>query len=222
MTPRREFGAALVLCAVAGALGLIAGGRSWLVVTVTPGDPLPPVTTTVPGAATAPMVSGLAVVVLAGVVGLLATRWWGRLGVGTVVALAGAGLLSVALPARGEPSTTELREVAFAAGLPAGEVTGQSLATGPTVAALAGVLAVLAGGLTIVRGRRWPRLGARYDAPTRSPDLGSRVGGAPGSPVGDGHPGGGAEPSGGDGPQPEDGWWAALDRGEDPTTRRSL
>ena len=50
-----------------------------------------------------------------------------------------------------------------------------------------------AGALTVLRGRSWPGLGQRYDAPAPRP--------VP------------------EGPPTERALWEALDRGEDPTTR---
>lgn len=203
MNARREFGAAVALCAISGALGLAAGSRPWLALTVARGDPLPPVGAVVTGSALAPLVPGLAIVVLAGVVGLLATRWWGRVVVGALLAVAGAGLLWAALPALGGTSGDALRAAAFDAGLPAGEVTGASLTTGPALAVVAGVLAILAGALAAVRGRRWPGLGARYDAPSQ------QAGSEPVQPAG---------ATAADEVAPADRMlWEALDRGEDPT-----
>lgn len=205
MNVRREFGAAVALCACAGALGLAAGSRPWLALTVARGDPLPPVGAVVTGSDLAPLVPGLAIVVLAGVVGLLATRRWGRVVVGALLAVAGAGLLWAALPALGGTSGDALRAAAFDAGLPAGEVTGASTTTGPALAVVAGVLAVLAGALVVLRGRQWPGLGSRYETPSaRAAPKPVEEAGATGAVAGEV-------------PPADRMLWDALDRGEDPT-----
>ncbi|MBA2416645.1 MAG: Trp biosynthesis-associated membrane protein [Geodermatophilaceae bacterium] len=203
MSPRREFTAAVLLTAAAGALGLLAGGRPWLDLRVVRDSPLPPVADTVAGATAAPLVPGLALVVLAGAVGLLATRRSGRVAIGLVVLAAGAGMVAAATPWLGEVRAGRARDAALDVGLPAGvlEVSGS---TGALIAVLAGGLAVLLGAATVLRSRRWPVMGARYDAPTAGQASPPPARAIPET----------AEPAG------DRETWDALDRGEDPTRQQ--
>jgi hypothetical protein len=102
---------ALAGCAAAGALLWLAGEQAW------------------------PLAAG------AGIVGILATRTWGRVPVG--VALAGCGV------------------GAGAAGL------GLDGALRTVTALLGAALLVATGVLIALRGRGWRGLGARYDAPSK-------------------------------------------------------
>lgn len=195
---RRELTVAVLLTAVAGSLGLVAGSRTWLDLRVVRDPPLPPVDEAVAGAALAPLVPGLALVVLAGAAGLLATRRWGRVAVGIVVVAAGAGMLVAAVPWLGAVPDGRAQEVAVDVDLPAGALEVSS-GTGALIAVLAGLVAVLLGLATAMRAWRWPVMGARYDAPAAGPPA-AAVGGEPPS---------------------ERETWEALDRGEDPTFRPS-
>ncbi len=197
MSARREFTLAVVLTAVAGVLGLLAGGRTWVDLLVVRAAPLPPVTEAVSGAAAAPLVPGLALVVLAGAVGLLATRRWGRAGIGLVILAAGTAMAAAAAPWVGDLAPGRALDVAVDVGLPAGvvEVSGGS---GALLAVLSGSLAALLGIATLARSRRWPVMGARYDAPAADQA-------APASPAPEHEP------------LSDRATWEALDRGEDPT-----
>jgi hypothetical protein len=73
----------------------------------------------------------------------------------------------------------------------------------PALAALGGLLAAAGGTRTAARGHTWPVMGARYErAGGTEPDAGRKVGAAGGTPPGSRRTGE---------------FWAALDRGEDPT-----
>lgn len=203
---RRELTGAVLLAAAAGALGLVAGSRPWLELRVVREPPLPPITEVVTGATAAPLVPGLALVVLAAAAGLLATRRWGRLLVGLVIVAAGAAMVAAAAPWLGVVTAEQARELAFGVGLPAGspQVTGGS---GALVAVLAGGVAVFLGIATLLRSRRWPAMGARYDARAAEGGVDSEAVAPNPLPVSDQEA------------------WDALDRGQDPTcadpTRRS-
>jgi hypothetical protein len=97
----------------------------------------------------------------------------------------GATTIGVALKAPGQVSQAlEHREVG-ASGL-----TVHASANGWWVLTLiGGLLATVAGAVTVLRGNRWAGLGARYDAPSMPPRATDPAADA----------------------------WAALDRGEDPT-----
>lgn len=81
--------------------------------------------------------------------------------------------------------------LAIAGGALAAIVTAPVAVTWPVLTAVGGVDAALAGFLAATRGRRWPGLGARYERTPRRDRS----------------------------EQSSQGWWEALDRGEDPTDR---
>lgn len=137
----RGLAIAISLLAVGSFLLLIALSKAW---TVAPAALLDGVTPSreraVSGATVAPAATAAAWIGFAGIAGLIATRSWGRIIVGAIVALSAvAGIVSAA----GE-WTTPWAPIAVA-GL---------IATGS-----AGVLAM-------ARGSRWPGLGSRYERST--------------------------------------------------------
>jgi uncharacterized membrane protein (TIGR02234 family) len=190
---RRELGAAVAGCALAGGLALSAGGQTWATVTVTRTPPLPPVTETLTGSSVAPLVPAAGLLLLAAAVAVLAVRGAGRLAVGALVALAGAALGWSALRVLvGGPDTATAGP---------GERRAADLAAAwPVLVVVAAVVAVAAGVLVAVRGRRWPAMGRRYE----------RTGGAA--------PASAAAPARArtDEDRAVDAW-KALDRGDDPT-----
>ncbi|SFT73147.1 trp region conserved hypothetical membrane protein [Geodermatophilus amargosae] len=153
---RREPGAAVAGCAVAGGLALSAGGQTWATVTVTRTPPLPPVTETLTGSAVAPLVTAAGLLLLAAAVAVLAVRGAGRIAVGLLVALAGAALGWSALRVLvGGPDT--------AAAGPGEQRAADLAAAWPVLVVVAAVVAVATGLLVAVRGRRWPAMGRRYE-----------------------------------------------------------
>ena len=167
-------GAALL--AGLGGVALLAAGGDWVTGTVAAPEPLPAqeVSAGAPGS-----VRALGLVVLAGVAALFATRRTGRLVVGVLLLLAGIAAAAVAVGVLVDPL----------AALPDDATDGA--ATARPLLALAGALPTAAAGLlTTARGRSWPALGRRYEAPQARPA--ARGGEAPAL-------------------------WEALDRGEDPT-----
>jgi uncharacterized membrane protein (TIGR02234 family) len=194
---RHELWAAVALAGGAAALALVAAGRPWAHATVAQGplrlavDPS--------GRAVAPAVGALALAGLAGAVAILATRSWGRLLTGVVLLVAGVGMaLAAGRTASDLPGAVQAE---------AGRVVGQrtvvpdrvETTVWPWLAVAGGLATAAAGGLTVVRGRSWPGMSARYraaagrDEPPRPPE------GAGGPPAESG------------------GMWDALDRGQDPT-----
>jgi uncharacterized membrane protein (TIGR02234 family) len=190
---RRELGGVLGAAALAGGLALSAGGQSWASVTAVRHPPLPPVTVAALGSDAAPLVPAAGLVLLAAVVALLAVRGLGRVVVGLLMALAGGvlvwsglrvlfgGLTSAAVALPGLGGTGDTSVVVHVA------------RTWPVLALLAGVLGVVAGVTTVLRGRGWPGMGRRYE----------RDAGAVLPPRTDEDRAQAA--------------WQALDRGEDPT-----
>jgi uncharacterized membrane protein (TIGR02234 family) len=179
---RRELAGAVGGSVLAGALALVAGGRTWAETTVDRQPPLPPVVDVLSGSDAAPLVPATGLVLLAAAVALLAVRSAGRIAVGLLMAVAGGILVWSGLRA----ST---------GGLATRGGTVDVATAWPLLAAVAGVLGVVAGLLVVLRGRAWPGLGRRYD---RTPDAA-----APTRPETDEDRAHAA--------------WKALDRGEDPT-----
>ena len=191
---RRELGAAVLACAAGGGLALLGASRPWLRLSAERRPPLPAVAVDLTGRDLAPLVAGLGLVGLAGVVGLLATRRWGRLAVGAVLAVAGLAIVAGALPGLAAPGPGEARELLADAGrggaVPADvAVSAATVPAWPLVAALGGLLLAAGGALVLVRGRRWPTMSARYERPATRPA---------------------AAPT-------DAALWDALDRGDDPT-----
>ena len=184
---RRELGAAVLGSVAAGALALIAGGQVWAHAVVNRPAPLPPVESTISGAEAAPLVPAAGLVLLAAAVALLAVRGLARVAVGLLVAVAGGVLLwsGVWTQVRGVQPTDPRMDVEL----------GQAW---PVLAAAAGILAIVAGGMVVLRGRSWPGMGRRYERA-----------GAESAPRTEG-----AERTDEDRAQDA---WKALDRGEDPT-----
>ena len=135
-----------LLALTAGALAvLLACSMTWSVVTV-------PMLDDAAGPVRSESLSGSSIVPLAGVLAVIATRSWGRVAVGVVVL--GAGVLIVSASASGGAG---------------------SASNGWWLLAVAGGIAVgLAGGTILLRGRRWPGLGRRYEAPEGSRPTPSR------------------------------------------------
>ena len=200
----RGYAVGLLLC-LAGAVLLLAGaGATWLTVVVEGRAPLPDVTARVSGADLVPGLRGLGVVGLAAVPALLSVRGWGRVAVG--VLLAGTGALAAVLVVRvladvgaAVSGSGTLMDVGFAA-FAAGE--GPPLSPWPYAVLLGSLLLAAAGLLVVVRGRAWPALGRRYEAPAARPASALSEGPATAPAAG---------------PSADKDVWEALDRGEDPT-----
>ncbi|WP_245984067.1 TIGR02234 family membrane protein [Streptomyces tateyamensis] len=183
---RRGLALMLLLTVVGAVLVLVAVGRTWARGTAAGGLAV---------AASGSQISGLpgalALVGLASAVAVFAVRGAGRQLVGVLVVAAGLGAAAGAALGAGDSSTVD----ALAASRLAltGTVAEQvSHTLWPYVAVLGGLLLAAAGALTLLRGRDWPAMGARYEAPTAKA----------------------AAKSGANTPAD---LWKALDRGEDPT-----
>ena len=142
----------------------------------------------VDGSEVLPALTPLAVLALAAVAAVLATGGWARRLLGGLLLVAAVPPILGVLQAPDEGWLTAA--AMSAAGWPAGSVHAETttmLPAGPSFAAGGAILLVAAGATLVLRGHRMPRLGRRYQAPS-------------------------SRPSG-----PEDGLWARMDAGEDPT-----
>ena len=200
---RRELLGALGLCLVGAVLALAASAPAWVRVTVPRARPLADATVAVAGRSLVPLVPALGLVGLAALVGLVATRGRGRVLLGAVLALAGAAVVVAAVPHLAAPSGAATEGLLAGRGpLPgrdlARPVQPRAQPVWPGLAAVGGLLLAAAGTGAAVRGRRWPAMSGRYDAPASRP-LDARPAARPaGRPT-------------------AAGLWDALDRGDDPT-----
>ena len=200
---RRGYAVALVLLVVGGALLLLAYGQVWVSVTVS--DPgLPSLHVDLSGRDLQPEGTAAALVALAGVAAVVATRRTGRLVSGAVLVVVGLavaartvqfGLTHSARPGYGD---TVASIVAERTGVGTPQLT--AAATPWWLVGLLGALVVVAGGaVVLLRSASWPEMGRRYERGT-------------------GESAGGAEDAA---PRPAESAWEQLDRGIDPTEDRA-
>ncbi|MFC1412354.1 TIGR02234 family membrane protein [Streptacidiphilus sp. N1-12] len=188
---RRSLALMLLLTVLGAAVVLLAAGQTWARGSVAfQGTPLRISAT---GAQTSGLPSALALVGLAAAVAVFAVRGRARQAIGVLLALAGAGVAASALTAATGVGALD-RRAARAVGLTRAVATGAGHTAWPWTAALGGLLLLLAGLLVLARGRDWPGMSSRYEAP-------------------------GATRRRAEAPAPEApaDLWKALDRGEDPT-----
>jgi uncharacterized membrane protein (TIGR02234 family) len=153
---RRGLAIAIAACILGGGTVLLATGRVWMHYSVDQ-RPLPPKEASATGHVIASPAATLALVVLAGVVVLPATRRLGRRAAGIAIALSGLGIgylavLAIVLttdriPGRGSVVPIDGRPTAW-----------------PWVALVAGALGFGAGLLAAICSARWPAMGRRYQS----------------------------------------------------------
>jgi len=209
MTPKREYGFALLTGAVGAGLVILAVRQRWAQAVFTPPKPLSPQVVDVSGSDLVPLAGALALAALAGLAAVIATRGVLRRAAGVLLALFGAVSVAASKVASPESAAVSGAAGSTTSGSTAGGAfvvsgsTGQAIMTGTPwhVAVLIGALLIFLAGLaTALRGTDWPVMSARYDAP------GSR--GA-----------GGTEAAKQDGSRPRDAatMWESLNDGDDPT-----
>lgn len=194
---RRSLALMLLLTVLGAAVVLLAAGQTWARGSVDfQGAPLRISAT---GSETSGLPGALALVGLASAVAVFAVRGAARRVLGLLLALAGAATAAAALLAATGTGALDGR-ASRAVGLTGAVATGISHTPWPWVAALGGIMLLLAGLLVVGRGRDWPGMSSRYDAPGASGAAGKGRAGR-------------ATP----GPETPADLWKALDRGEDPT-----
>jgi uncharacterized membrane protein (TIGR02234 family) len=167
---KRELAVSAVAVAVGGGLALLANSRTWDQITVTRAAPLGSLSVAVSGRTIVPGVTGLAVVALAGVVALLATRGRARVVMGFVLTVTGALLAWQASTGFGAVSQVRGRELVADARTGVVLAGSQRLAISAStqwpLLALVGALIVIGGGVLVaVRGVGWASMSARYESP---------------------------------------------------------
>ncbi|MET7301105.1 TIGR02234 family membrane protein [Embleya sp. NPDC005575] len=187
---RRELTVTVLLALVGAALVLSVAGRTWA-------EGAAPVhgsriAVHASGNAINKATSAFALLGLAGGLAVLATRTIGRTVIGALVTLAGMGVAVSAVQGAGDTSAVN-SEAARKAAVEGVRAVDVSHSIWPWLAAVGGVLIVLAGLLVVLRGRRWPGMSNRYEAPAGKTVAAKR------------------------GPATNADLWNALDRGEDPT-----
>lgn len=189
MTPGRELGLAMGGMLAGSGLTLLAAARPWARATVSAAPGLPALDVAPTGGGTLPAVVACALVALAGVLAVVATRGVGRALVGGAVTCMGVVIVILSVLRGLDPAATVLAEAARTLGATPVQPLDAAVTGWPWVAVLGGSLTAAAGGLALVRGARWRVMGSRYDAPSARPRA-----------------------------EPARGMWETLDRGEDPTT----
>lgn len=190
--PRRALAGAVALGGLGAGLVLAASARPWVRATVDLPPPLPDTTYALNGGELAPLAGALGLAGLAGLAGVIATRGYARVVVGVLLGIFGAAITYASV--RGTGTEPVHRALATEAVLVRGGVA-TTLTSWWAVSLAGGVLLGLTGVLIAARGRRWPGLSRKYEAPGTA----------------------GAGVSAAD-REPEDTeMWDAVERGRDPT-----
>jgi uncharacterized membrane protein (TIGR02234 family) len=188
MTVRREYAVTLAVLAAGAILALVTAGRTWATVTVE--GALRPETILVTGTDLTGAARALGLLGLSGVLAVVATRRWVRRIIGAGIAAAGiAASVAVGRVAADLRSSALDWAQSSADGVATAGVTDT---VAPWLALIGCLLVALAGVAVLLRGHRWPVLGASYE---RRRALDPAVERAEGGRTA----------------------WDALDRGEDPT-----
>ncbi|MFF8928527.1 TIGR02234 family membrane protein [Streptomyces longwoodensis] len=190
---RRSLAVALLSGALGAAVALLATRQRWSEGTATVAGGSFPLTAR--GSDVTGVPAALAIVGLAALVAVFAVRRAGRFAVSALLALSGLGIVTAALVGASDSGALD-EKAAQASGDTSATVASFSHTAWPYVAAVGGLLILLAGLLALRYGRLWPAMSGRYER-----------GGAP-------RPRRAEAPA--DPDRPED-IWKALDRGEDPT-----
>jgi uncharacterized membrane protein (TIGR02234 family) len=201
MRERGEYALAVLVQLIGAAGALLAATRAWQTVLTSRPRPFRDDVLHLSGRTVDAAPTALALVALAGVIAVIATRGWVRRMIGGVVALAGA--LLVWRSFGGLDAVSAARARTLVADKHSGVEIGASTvhvdvtSTWAVLSAICGALVLLAGLLVVLRGHRWGAMSARYDGPAA------------------------AEPADVDPEQARTkanaSLWTALDRGDDPT-----
>lgn len=199
MRERGPFAAALLLIVIGGSGALLISTRHWQSAVLPRQRPLADDVLDLTGRTVDAAATALALVALAGVVAVLATRGLSRRLVGAVLAVAGLVLVWRSLAGLRALGAARVRALDGATHSGVGvdpsvrpQVTVHPL--WPVLSGGCGLLVAIAGLLVAARGQAWAGLSARYESSSAESSAESSL------------------------PQPGDvALWNALDRGDDPT-----
>ncbi|GAA3133879.1 TIGR02234 family membrane protein [Streptomyces echinatus] len=184
---------ALLSGALGAAVTLLATRQRWAEGTATVAGGAFPLTAK--GSDVTGVPAALAIVGLAALVAVFAVRRAGRLVVSGLLALSGAGIAAAALMTASDGSALDDKAAKVSGDDTSATVHALGHTGWPYVAAVGGLLILLAGLLALRYGSLWPAMSGRYERGTAGPRRTARP----------------ADPE-----RPEE-IWKALDRGEDPT-----
>jgi uncharacterized membrane protein (TIGR02234 family) len=190
----RPFALALLLDLIGAGGALLVAVRHWQTISTPRPAPRAADVLHLTGRTVDSAPTALALVALAGVVAVLATRGVLRRVVGVVLVLSGAGLVWRAIASSDAVSVGRARSLVGSRHVTV-DLTGvtpqvTTHALWPVLTGLCGLLVAAAGALIAWRGHRWQVMSARYEAPTDEAQQQARAATT---------------------------LWSALDRGEDPT-----
>lgn len=164
MTPRRVRLLALLSPALVAALALLAWTQPWVTATIEGG-----LSVTAAGDVAAPALPALSLAALALVAALALAGPVFRIVLGALLALLGTAIATSAALALGDPIGAASAAVTAVSGVDGDEsvraiVESAALTLWPSLALVAGILAVVAGVGMAVTARRWPERVRKYDA----------------------------------------------------------
>jgi len=157
------YAAVLVLLAVGAAIVLVSYGMTWAVarVPLVSEDAGAVHDLALTGRDLLPWAAVSGWVALAGLAGIAATRSWGRQAVGVVVLL--AGLASVAGALWFAAGSGSLVSVSLRSTVDPGVSVAFEASPAWLLAVLGGLAVLVCGVATVLRGRSWPVMGAKYE-----------------------------------------------------------
>jgi uncharacterized membrane protein (TIGR02234 family) len=160
VSQRRAYVGALALLLLGAVVVLGSVGRGWATAQVA-GASGASVTVRAQGSDVAGALHALGLLALAGVLAVVATRGHARRALGALLALAGLTVALVA--ATGDVGAALDRAARTAAGISSAQATDAAANAWRWVCVVGGLLVAASGVLTLLRGGRWPALGARYE-----------------------------------------------------------
>lgn len=216
MNGHRPLAFALLLDVLGAGGALLSSIQTWQRLSAAREGPFPDAKVALSGRDVDSAITALALVALAGVVAVLATRGrWRRL-VGAVVAVAGAGLVTRAVVSVGAVDND--RAISFITAkrqtvtvLPQTAVRIDVIGAWAALSILCGLLVFAAGTVIAVRGGHWQGMSARYVRAQRSGEPQTDAAVAPDEATAN------TDDDAADSGRAAATMWSALDRGEDPT-----
>ncbi|MGH8962123.1 MAG: Trp biosynthesis-associated membrane protein [Jatrophihabitantaceae bacterium] len=198
MRERGEYGLALLVLLIGAAGALLISTRNWQSVLTPRPRPFGDDVLHLNGRTVDAAPTALALVALAGVIAVIATRGLIRQIIGTVIALAGLLLIWRSLADLGAVSASRARSLVEDrhSGVEVGAAHISVTSAWAVTSAVCGALVLVAGLLVALRGHRWGVMSAKYEAPSaRAPAADAEQARA----------------------RADASMWSALDRGDDPT-----